>query len=68
MAHSKPDYVLQIYNELAARGKFPKTWKKAQLILLRKGNKPISNPGSYRPICILDAEGNLCEQRLARKY
>ena len=57
----KPDYVLAIYNELALNGCFPTEWKRSKLILLRKGDKPLDNPSSYRPICLLDVEGKLFE-------
>lgn len=59
---SKPEYVLKTYNKLAAKGEFPKIWKRSRLLLLRKGNKPMENPSSYRPICLLDVEGKLYEQ------
>ncbi|XP_033225991.1 uncharacterized protein LOC117178675 [Belonocnema kinseyi] len=51
-----------MYNQLAESGEFPKNWKKSRLVLLRKGNKPIENPSSYRPICLPDVEGKLFEQ------
>lgn len=57
----RPDYVLRAYNELAARAHFPEKWKKAKLVLLQKPNKPLENPASYRPICLLDIEGKLYE-------
>ena len=55
-------YVLEVYNGLAANMNFPAEWKKAKLVLLRKGDKPLENPASYRPICLLDVEGKLYEQ------
>ena len=32
---------------------------KQKLILLRKGNKPLNEPFSYRPICLIDTMGKL---------
>ncbi|XP_012281309.1 uncharacterized protein LOC105700220 [Orussus abietinus] len=58
-AKNKPEYVLAVYNNLADRAIYPSEWKCARLLLLRKGNKPIDNPASYRPICLLDVEGKL---------
>lgn len=57
-------YVLRVYNRLADNRLFPARWKRARLVLLRKGTKPIDEPSSYRPICLLDAEGKLYEQLL----
>lgn len=64
VAEKKPKIVLETLNKLAVNGVFPIVWKKAKLILLRKGNKPTDQPSSYRPICLLDAEGKLYEQLL----
>lgn len=64
LAASKPDYVLEVYNRLARERKFPENWKKAKLVLLRKGDKSIGNPSSYRPLSLLDVEGKLYEQLL----
>ena len=61
VAHCHPGYMLRTYNRLAVCGDFPSIWKKARLVLLKKGDKPASDPSSYRPICLLDAEGKLYE-------
>lgn len=58
---NKPDYVLDVYNSLASRSMFPMEWKQATLMLLRKGDKPVESPSSYRPLCLLDVEGKLYE-------
>lgn len=60
-------YVLRIYNKLAKDATFPSIWKKANLVLLPKGNSAIENPSSYRPICLLDVEGKLYELLLAAR-
>ncbi|XP_060516193.1 uncharacterized protein LOC132695754 [Cylas formicarius] len=59
---TKPEYVLATYNKLAGKSCFPVEWKAARMILLRKGDHTLENPSSYRPICLLDAEGKLYEQ------
>ncbi|XP_060516767.1 uncharacterized protein LOC132696115 [Cylas formicarius] len=59
---TKPEYVLATYNKLAEKSCFPAEWKAARMILLRKGDHTLENPSSYRPICLLDAEGKLYEQ------
>lgn len=62
-----PKYPLIVYNQLAKEGIFPDKWKTAKLLLLRKGNKPPSNPSSFRPICLLDTEGKLYEHLLLER-
>lgn len=61
VASFKPTYVLSVYNDLAARACFPAEWKQAKLLLLKKGDKLMNDPGSYRPISLLDVEGKLYE-------
>jgi len=53
-----------MYNKCLTEGHFPETWKKACLVLLRKGNKPLDDPSSYRPLCMLDSMGKLFEKIL----
>lgn len=60
----KPDYIMSVYNRLAAGANFPKEWKQAKLVLLNKGDQLENDPGSYRPISLLDAEGKLYEHLL----
>lgn len=67
VATHRPDYMLSVYNELARNKKFPEEWKVASLVLLRKANKSLNDPTSYRPICLLDAEGKLFEQLLSKR-
>lgn len=62
-----PNYVLSIYNKLAKKAIFPIEWKQAKLVLLRKGNKSLDDPSSFRPICLLDVEGKLYEQLLVER-
>lgn len=56
------EYLLEVYNALVTNAIFPKRWKIAKLVLLKKADKPQKSPSSYRPICLLDAEGKLYEQ------
>lgn len=47
---------------------FPPRWKKARLVLIRKGpDKPPDAPSSYRPICMLDTTGKLLERLLLQR-
>lgn len=64
IAQQKPNCLLPVFNQLAREAIFPTQWKVAKLVLLRKGNKPLDNPSSFRPICLLDVEGKFYEQLL----
>jgi len=37
-------------------------WKSANLVLLRKAEKPLDQPSSYRPICLLSTMEKLFER------
>lgn len=63
----KPDSILPVFNKLASDGYFPAEWKIARLVLLRKDNRPLDNPSSFRPICLLDVEGKLYEHLLLER-
>lgn len=53
-----------MYNKLASESIFPEELKKTKLVLLRKRDKPLDDPSTFRPICLLDVEGKLYEQLL----
>jgi len=59
-----PGALTKVYNTCLASGVFPKTWKNARLVLIRKGDKPLDQPSSYRPLCLLDCLGKLLEKVL----
>jgi len=42
-----PEWLLGIFNRCLASGVYPKLWKVARLVLLRKGDKPVGVPSSY---------------------
>ena len=62
-----PVLLLEMYNNCLQNGIFHKKWKRQKLVLLRKGNKPLSEPSSYRPICLLDTMGKLLERMLFQR-
>lgn len=64
---ANPEYLLAVYNALLREAIFPERWKIAKLVLLKKGDKPQKSPSSYRPICLLDAEGKLYEQLILER-
>ena len=57
-----PDLLVSVYNTCLSSGVFPDTWKKARLVLLRKGDKPLDDPSSYRPLCLLNCLGKVLEK------
>ena len=66
-ARSDPQGVLAAYNCCLEKGIFPRQWKLARLVLLRKGNKPVSEPSSFRPICLLDGLGKIFERLILNR-
>ena len=45
-----PEIVLEVFNSCLRDRRFFADWKKQRLVLLRKGNKPLGDASSYRPI------------------
>lgn len=56
-----------ILTQALKEGHFPKEWKRANMVLLRKEGKPEDRPSSYRPICLLSELGKILERVLARR-
>lgn len=50
----RPEIIQELFNACLQEGEFPEQWKIAKLVLLRKGEKPLDQPSSYRPICLLE--------------
>lgn len=46
---------------------FPRSWKVAKLVLLRKSEKLLEHSSSYRPICLLNTVGKLFERIIKRR-
>lgn len=62
VAIGKPEVMLGLFNTCQKEGVFPDRWKQANLVLLRKGDKPLDQPSSYRPIRLLDTVGKFFER------
>lgn len=67
-----PEYMSCLYEQCLMESYFPRAWKVASLvILLKSADRVKSDPGSYRPICLLDTLGKVLEgimvKRLERK-
>lgn len=62
-----PELLLETFNSCFKNGVFPNRWKRQKLVLLRKGEKPLDEPSSYRPLCMLDTMGKLLESLLLNR-
>ncbi|CAB0037521.1 unnamed protein product [Trichogramma brassicae] len=59
---ARPDIFLRVYTMCLETGVFPSGWKRQRLVLLPKPGKPLDEPSSYRPLCILDTAGKILER------
>jgi hypothetical protein len=61
-------FIVQIFTASINLGYYPKRWKTATIIVLRKPGKPdYSAPGAYRPISLLNTLGKVLEAVIARR-
>lgn len=67
VARFKPEILRSLFSKCLEQGVFPESWKVANLVLLRKGDKPLVNPSSYRPICLLNTVGKLFERIIKQR-
>lgn len=56
-----------VINEILRTRTFPKSWKKANVVLIKKPGKPAELPNSYRPICLLSTLGKSLESILNQR-
>jgi hypothetical protein len=54
-----------LFTRCLKEGVYPREWRMARLVLLRKEGRPLDSPSAYRPICLLDEVGKLLERVLA---
>ncbi|KAL0821383.1 hypothetical protein ABMA28_005969 [Loxostege sticticalis] len=60
-----PDAFLALFNRCLLTGYFPKTWKQATVVVLRKpGKDDYKSPKAYRPIGLLPVLGKVLEKML----
>ena len=57
-----PHIFVDTFNACLQEGIFPAQWKLQRLLLIAKGKKPLEEPSSYRPLCMLDMAGKLFER------
>lgn len=60
--------VCKIYNQCLLKGHFPRKWKVADVVIIKKGaDRDPMLPKSYRPICLLDVLGKSLEKLLCSR-
>ncbi|KAL4103980.1 hypothetical protein QTP88_019293 [Uroleucon formosanum] len=59
--------VTNVLNNCLRSGCFPRRWKEARLVLIRKPGKPTEVPSSYRPLCMVNTIGKLFERIVKRR-
>jgi len=63
-----PTPVLRVFDKCLKSGVFPASWKKALLVLLRKDlDKPVTEPTSFRHLCMLDGLGKVLERIILKR-
>ena len=62
-----PEILLEVFNSCLREGRLFADWEKQRLVLLRKGNKPLGDASSYRPICLLDTMGKLLKEMILQR-
>ena len=59
------DQIPRLFDRCLEFGVFPKAWKEGSLRVLLKGeDKDVTDPKSYRPLCLLSVLGKLFEKHL----
>jgi len=63
-----PVWLKRVYDVCLSTGCFPVAWKSARVVVLLKSpDKVRSEPGSYRPICLLSVLGKVLERMMVRR-
>lgn len=65
----EPSEFVAMADKLLGESRFPRKWKVARLVLLPKPRKPLEDPSSYRPLCLLNTLGKArqCQQQGSQK-
>jgi hypothetical protein len=56
-----------LFNRCVSEGVYPRIWRTARLVVLRKEGRPLDSPSGCRPICLLDEVGKLLERVVAAR-
>lgn len=63
----RPVEVANVLNKCLRNGCFPSAWKEARLVLVRKPDKPLELPSSYRPLSMVNTFVKMFERVLKRR-
>jgi len=61
------DCLLKFYNEIWNKGYIPEAWRHAVIFPLRKPDKPVSDPTSYRPISLTSCLCKVMEKMVTER-
>lgn len=68
IAKTRPQLLLNMYNDCLKEGTLPKSWKMQRLALISKRKEDPDSPSAYRranrPLCMLDTPGKLLKRML----
>lgn len=67
VASRYPGPFVEVFNRCLDDAVYPSAWKVANLALIPKAGRPIGSPSAFRPICMLDTVGKLCEKILSAR-
>ncbi len=62
---ANPGILDAVFNIALKSTIFPTRWKMARLVVLQKPGKPVENPTSFWPLCMLDTIGKIFTQVVA---
>jgi len=63
-----PELLARTFGKCIEEAVFPTIWKRARLVLLHKGpGKSITEPSSFRPLCMLDSAGKMLERIILQR-
>lgn len=63
-----PSRLVSLYGECVRSGVFPSEWKRARVVVIPKSaDRPLDDPASYRPICLLSVLGKVLEKVLVAR-
>jgi Reverse transcriptase (RNA-dependent DNA polymerase). len=61
------DKLLELYNFIWSKGKFPKSWGESLILPLLKPGKDRLVPSNYRPISLLNCSGKILEKMVSKR-
>ncbi|XP_068140062.1 uncharacterized protein [Drosophila tropicalis] len=63
----QPEKFADVFSKCLKECTFPEIWKKQNLVLIPKPNKPLEDPSGYRPLCMLDVAAKILEKIISTR-